>query len=112
MHQLQDIVFTSGMHCLTVLCCAMLCRAVACRYIVSQPTSISAKFITDTLKATWPAAAAALPDGKDAPDSHINSSRVERDLGLEYTPVGHTIRDMAESLLKCGIAKPSWWHSS
>jgi hypothetical protein len=90
----------------------MLCRAVACRYIVSQPTSISAKFITDTLKATWPAAAAALPDGKDAPDSHINSSRVERDLGLEYTPVGHTIRDMAESLLKCGIAKPSWWHSS
>lgn len=89
----------------------MLCRAVLCRYIISQPTSISAKFITDTLKAAWPAAAA-LPDGKDAPDSHINSSRVERELGLEYIPVDQTIQDMAESLLKCGIAKPAWWQSS
>lgn len=96
-----------------VLCCvlcAVLC-VVLCRYITSQLTSISAKFISDTLKAAWPAAAA-LPDGKDAPDSHINSSRAERDLGLEYTPVGQTIKDMAESLLKCGIATPAWWSQS
>jgi hypothetical protein len=80
------------------------------RYIVSQPASISAKFISDTLKAALPAAAAAaaLPDGKDADASHINSSRVAQDLGLQYTPVSDTVRDMAQSLLKCGIAKPAW----
>lgn len=79
------------------------------RYIVSQPESISAKFITDTVKSAWPAAAAALPDGVDADTSHINSSRVEQHLGLKLTPAADTVRDMAESLLKQGIAKPAWY---
>lgn len=89
-----------------MFCCAVVC--VLRRYIVSQPASISAKFISDTLKAAFPAAAAALPDGKDADASHINSSRVVEDLGLQYTPVADTVRDMAQSLLKRGIAKPAW----
>lgn len=78
---------------------------------MSQPASISARFISDTLKAAWPAAAAALPDGADAEPSHINSSRVTSDLGLSYTPVADTVRDMAASLLQLGIAKPSWYSS-
>eukprot|EP00878_Enallax_costatus_P032607 GHUV01035850.1.p1 GENE.GHUV01035850.1~~GHUV01035850.1.p1 ORF type:complete len:199 (+),score=49.72 GHUV01035850.1:201-797(+) len=79
------------------------------RYIVSQPESISARFITDTLKHAFPAAKAALPDGADAEMAHINSSRVVEDLGLKLTPVADTIRDMAESLMKLGIAKPAWY---
>jgi hypothetical protein len=75
---------------------------------VSQPASISARVISDTLKAAWPSAAAALPDGADAAPSAINSSRVTQDLGLQYTPVADTIRDMAASLLQLGIAKPGW----
>jgi hypothetical protein len=79
-----------------------------CRYIVSQPDSISAHFITSTLKAAYPAAAAALPDGADANTTHINSSRVQQELGLQLTPVGDTVKDMAAALLKLGIAKPAW----
>jgi sensor domain CHASE-containing protein len=89
-----------------VPCCALLCR-----YIISQPASISAKFITDTLKAAFPAAAA-LPDGKESDTSHINSSRIQTDLGLQYTPVADTVRDMAQALLKCGIAKPAWYSAA
>eukprot|EP00879_Flechtneria_rotunda_P011466 GHRR01011979.1.p1 GENE.GHRR01011979.1~~GHRR01011979.1.p1 ORF type:complete len:332 (+),score=113.60 GHRR01011979.1:492-1487(+) len=78
------------------------------RYIVSQPKSISARFITDSLKAAWPAAASAMPDGADEPTTHINSSKIVQELGLQLTPVADTIRDMAESLVKHGIAKPTW----
>lgn len=78
------------------------------RYIVSQPKSIDARFITDTLKAAFPAAAV-LPDGVAADSSTaINSSKVERELGLKYTPAEDTVRDMADSLIKQGIAKPAW----
>jgi nucleoside-diphosphate-sugar epimerase len=79
------------------------------RYIVSQPDSVSARFITDTLKSAWPAAATALPDGEEADTSHINSSRVVQHLKLQMTPVADTIRDMAASLLEQGIAKPIWY---
>jgi hypothetical protein len=82
------------------------------RYIVSQPDSISARFITDTIKAAWPAAAAALPDGADAATSHINSSKVVSELGLQLTPVAATVKDMAEALLKQGIAKPAWYSTA
>lgn len=102
----------------SVPCCAVLIPelcwascAVRCRYIVSQPASISAKFITDTLKAAFPAAAA-LPDGKESDASHINSRRIETDLGLQYTPVADTVRDMAQALLQCGIAQPAWYAAS
>ncbi|WIA11508.1 hypothetical protein OEZ85_011621 [Tetradesmus obliquus] len=78
------------------------------RYIVSQPHSISARFITDTLKAAYPAAAAALPDGADAEPSSINSSKVQQELGLRLTPVADTVRDMAAALLQLGIAQPAW----
>lgn len=94
--------------CRAVPCCAVCAGDLCGRYIISQPSSISAKFITDTLKAAMPEAAA-LPDGQDASASHINSSRVVEDLGLQYTPVASTIKDMAASLLKCGIAKPEWY---
>eukprot|EP00775_Hariotina_reticulata_P006026 gene6026-6264_t len=82
------------------------------RYIVSQPASISAHFITDTIKAAWPAAASALPDGADAATSHINSSKVVKELGLQLTPVAKTVKDMAESLMKQGIATPSWYSAA
>lgn len=76
---------------------------------MSQPDSISAAFVSATIKNAWPAAAAALPDGEDAPVSHIDSSRVVRELGLQLTPVADTVRDMAASLLTHGIAKPAWF---
>ncbi|KAF8070868.1 TKPR1 [Scenedesmus sp. PABB004] len=79
------------------------------RYIVSQPESISARFITDTLKAAFPAAAAALADGGAAEANRIDSSRAVRELGLRLTPVAETVRDMAASLLEHGIAKPAWF---
>jgi hypothetical protein len=97
------------LHCAT-LCCAVLCCPR--RYIVSQPASISARFISDTLKAALTGAAVALPDGQEAEASAINSSRVATDLGLQYTPVADTIKDMATSLLQCGIAKPAWYQGS
>lgn len=78
------------------------------RYIVSQPQSISARFVTDTLKAAFPAAAAALPDGAEGETTYINSSKVVNELGLKYTPAGDTVKDMADSLLKQGVAKPAW----
>lgn len=86
----------------------MPCCRCCCRYIVSQPHSISARFITDTLKAAYPAAAAALPDGADAEPSSINSSKVQQELGLRLTPVADTVRDMAAALLQLGIAQPAW----
>lgn len=83
--------------------------AASCRYIISQPASISARFVTDTIKAAWPSAAAVLPDGAEADTTHINSSRVTTDLGLKYIPVADTVREMAASLLEQGIAKPAWY---
>jgi hypothetical protein len=85
-----------------------LATAAACRYIVSQPQSISASFVSKTLKAAYPAAAAALPDGAESDATHINSSKVQQELGLQLTPVADTVKDMAASLIKLGIAKPAW----
>ncbi|KAF6264964.1 hypothetical protein COO60DRAFT_1185676 [Scenedesmus sp. NREL 46B-D3] len=78
------------------------------RYIVSQPHSISASFISSTLKAAYPAAAAVLPDGADEDATHINSSKVQQGLGLQLTPVADTVKDMAASLISLGIARPVW----
>jgi hypothetical protein len=90
--------------CNPCCCCCCFCR----RYIVSQPHSISASFISKTLKATFPAAAAALPDGAESDATHINSSKVQQELGLQLTPVADTVNDMAASLIMWGIAKPAW----
>eukprot|EP00877_Chromochloris_zofingiensis_P011157 jgi/Chrzof1/6295/Cz18g00160.t1 len=82
------------------------------RYIISQPFSISARFITGLIKEKYPEAAAVLPDGDDAPIKHmIDISKVQKDLGLELTPVEDTLLDMADSLLTLGIAQPSWYHN-
>lgn len=78
------------------------------RYIVSQPASISARFVTDTIKAAWPDSRDALQDGEEAATQSIDGSRAERELGLVMTPPADTLRDMAESLIKHGIAVPSW----
>lgn len=37
--------------------------------------------------------------------------QVQKDLGLELTPVEDTLLDMADSLLTLGIAQPSWYHN-
>jgi hypothetical protein len=67
--------------------------------------------VSDTLKAAWPDAATALPDGAEAEPSAINSARVVTELGLQYTPVADTMRDMAGSLLRTGTAAPAWYQS-
>ncbi|EFJ48786.1 hypothetical protein VOLCADRAFT_90627 [Volvox carteri f. nagariensis] len=77
------------------------------RYIVSQPKSSSAKSITDILKAAVPQLAH-LPDGESAPEEEkVDASRVVRELGLQYTPLRRTLTDMAESLIRLGLATPA-----
>ncbi len=48
-----------------------------------------------------------LPDGATGPEEEkIDASRVVRELGLQYTPLDRTLVDMAESLIKLGLAVP------
>jgi hypothetical protein len=75
---------------------------------VSQPQSISASFVSKTLKANFLTAAAALPDGAESDATYINSSKVQQELGLQLTPVADTLNCMAASLIMFGIAKPAW----
>ncbi|GLC66025.1 hypothetical protein PLESTF_000373700 [Pleodorina starrii] len=77
------------------------------RYIVSQSRSYNAKAVTDVLKASVPQLAH-LPDGAVGPEEErVDASRVVRELGLQYTPLERTLTDMAESLIKLGLAVPA-----
>ncbi|GBG00450.1 cinnamyl alcohol dehydrogenase [Raphidocelis subcapitata] len=78
------------------------------RYIVSQPGSIDARFVTDALKGALPGAAA-LPDGpRTATKETIDASKVRTQLGIELHPAAQTIADGAASLLEHGLAAPAW----
>ncbi|GIL58810.1 hypothetical protein Vafri_13796 [Volvox africanus] len=86
---------------------ALTPAAAGRRYIVSQPRSLSARSVTDVLKATVPQLAH-LPDGEaGSEEEKIDASRVVRELGLTYTPLENTLTDMAESLIKLGLAVPA-----
>ncbi|KIZ01217.1 hypothetical protein MNEG_6742 [Monoraphidium neglectum] len=79
------------------------------RYIVSQPGSFDARFVTDTLKEALPGAAEGLPDGVRADTKEtIDASKVTHQLGVELHPVRATLVDMARSLLQHGVAAPEW----
>ncbi|GIL77153.1 hypothetical protein Vretimale_3165 [Volvox reticuliferus] len=86
---------------------ALTPAAAGRRYIVSQPRSMSAKSVTDVLKASAPQLTH-LPDGEPGTEEEkIDGSRVVRELGLQYTPLDRTLIDMAESLIRLGLAVPA-----
>lgn len=75
------------------------------RYLVSHATTHSTKFLSDVLSKRFPQYK--FPSGEDAPvQTVIDNSKVQRELGLQFTPVEQTYIDFATTLIQEGIAKP------
>jgi len=84
------------------------------RFIISQPQTIDARFVTDALKKRFGAGAAAvLPDGAAAGDEGrlrvVDGTKATKVLGLKYTDPADTVADMAASLLEKGVAEATWF---
>lgn len=72
---------------------------------MSQATTHSTKLLSDVLSKRFPQYS--FPSGQDAPvQTVIDNSKVQKELGLQLTPIEQTYIDFATTLIQEGIAKP------
>lgn len=80
--------------------------AASGRYIVANPLSTPPQDITTWLQDSFPEFEFEEPGSKEESTAVVDSSRVQKELGLVLTPVRSTIVDMVATLIALGLANP------
>ena len=76
------------------------------RYIVANPLSTPPQDITAWLRDSFPEFEFEEPGAKEESKGVVDSSKVQKELGLALTPVRSTVVDMVATLIALGLAKP------